>query len=159
MQSDILLAAVQKRASDLGINPLLLLSGIEGIYTFKDVPLNQINFTLLDNLILTIFALRVGDEFHALAEQGLVHENETIRSKAVREMKELNATEITTSGNEYLRSFANLLGGKTPVRRYHEKALEVAAVEISQMQVHYQNNSIGNIMLSLCNREFFATVV
>lgn len=156
MQRDLFLAAVQKRAVETGINPLLLLSAIEGIYTFKDVPLNELNFDLLDNLILTIFALRVGDEFHSIAEQRLLHENEKVRSTALNEMMEMSETEIGSSGNQYLRSFASLLGGKTPVRKYHEKALEVAAVEISQVRVHYQNNSIGNIMLQLCDKTWFA---
>ncbi len=159
MQSQEFLAAVQQRADALGINPLLLLSGMEGIYTFKDVPLNEINFELLDNLILTIFALRVGDEFHALAEQRLLHENEVVRSTAIREMSVLKQEEIADSGNACLRSFATLLAGKTPVRKYHEKALEVAAVEISQLQVHYQNKSIGNIMLHLCNADFFKQAI
>ena len=150
MSSDLLLAAINKKAAETGINPLLLLSGLEGIYTFKDVPVNQLNFNLLDNLILTIFALRVGDEFHTLAEERLTHENENVRHSAVREMEELSEAEIGTSGNEYLRSFASLLQGKTPVRKYHEKALEVAAIEISNVRVIYKNQSIGNIMLHLC---------
>ena len=156
MHREIFLAAVQKRAVETGVNPLLLLSAIEGIYTFRDVPLNELNFELLDNLILTIFALRVGDEFHSLAEQRLLHDNEKVRSIAQNEMTELSDTEIGTSENEYLRSFATLLGGKTPVRKYHEKALEVAAVEISQVRVQYKHNSIGTIMLHLCDNNWFA---
>ena len=47
------------------MNPLLLLSGVESLYSFKDVQMNALNFELLDGLILTIFALRVGDQFHS----------------------------------------------------------------------------------------------
>ena len=84
--------AVTERSQELNVNPLLLLSGIEGLYTFKDVKLNAINYDLLDSLILTIFALRIGDQFHILAEDNLASESKTVRMAASEELKELNKT-------------------------------------------------------------------
>ena len=64
MNEQLFLHNINAKARQLNINPLLLLSGIEGLYTFKDVRLNAINYEFLDSLILTIFALRIGDQFH-----------------------------------------------------------------------------------------------
>ena len=141
---------VAERSRQLNLNPLLLLSGIEGIYTFKDVKLNAINFNLLDSLILTIFALRIGDQFHALAEENLQSENPTVRTAAHAELCELNHEDIASSGSSYLQSFASILNGKTCIRKYHEKALEVAAYEIKKAQLLLGNDSIGIIMLAIC---------
>ena len=141
---------VTQRSKQLNLNPLLLLSGIEGLYTFKDVKLNAINYNLLDSLILTIFALRIGDQFHTLAEENLQSQSKTVRMAANAELCELNNEDIANSGNPYLQSFASLLNGKSSVRKYHEKALEVAAYEIKKAQLLLGNDSIGIIMLAIC---------
>ena len=132
------------------MNPLLLLSGIEGLYTFKDVQLNAINYEFLDSLILTIFALRVGDQFHTIAQDNLSSENMKIKLNAINELREMTAEEISGSDNQYLRSFASILQGKSPVRYYHQKALEVAALEIRKAQVLFDQESIGIITLMIC---------
>jgi hypothetical protein len=142
--------AVTERSKEVNVNPLLLLSGIEGLYTFRDVKLNAINYDLLDSLILTIFALRIGDQFHNLAEDNLTSESKTVRMAANEELRELNKEEIDTSQNRYLQSFASVLNGKSPIRKYHEKALEVAAYEIKKAQVIFGNESIGIIILAIC---------
>jgi hypothetical protein len=147
------LSSVQFKARTLKINPLLLLSGIEGLYTFRNVPLNKINYEYLDSLILTIFALRVGDQFHTLAEQNLTNTHITTSVLAERELTELTPEEIEKSQNPYLQSFASLLQGKTVVRRYHVKALEVAALELKKAQVNFQTNSISTILLAHCKEE------
>ena len=142
--------AVSERSKELDVSPLLLLSGIEGLYTFRDVKLNAINYDLLDSLILTIFALRIGDHFHTIAEDNLKSESKTVRIAANEELKELNKNDIDRSQNKYLQSFASVLGGKTPIRKYHEKALEVAAYEIKKAQLIFGNESIGVIILAIC---------
>ena len=144
------LKAVQVQAQASGINPLLLMSGIEGLYTFREVPANALNFELLDNLILTIFALRVGDSFDEIARQNLQSSSLQARVVAEWELAEMDPEEINGSGDAFLQSFAQMLGGKIPVRHYHRKALEVAAVEIRKAQVHFENNSIGAITFALC---------
>lgn len=141
---------VLERSKQLNLNPLLVLSGIEGLYTFKDVKLNAINYDLLDSLILTIFALRIGDQFHSVAEENLQSQNKTLCMAANAELKELAKEDIDNSGNPYLQSFASVLNGKSPVRKYHEKALEVAAYEIKKAQLLLGNDSIGLIMLAIC---------
>ena len=142
--------AITERSQELNVNPLLLLSGIEGLYTFRDVKLNAINYDLLDSLILTIFALRIGDQFHSMAEENLASESKTVRMTANEELKELNSSDIERSQNKYLQSFASVLGGKSPIRKYHEKALEVAAYEIKKAQTIFGNESIGIIILAIC---------
>jgi hypothetical protein len=142
--------AITERSQEVNVNPLLLLSGIEGLYTFRDVKLNAINYDLLDSLILTIFALRIGDQFHSIAEDNLNSESKTVRLAASEELKELNRSDIEGSKNRYLQSFAAVLGGKSPVRKYHEKALEVAAYEIQKAQMIFGNESIGIIILAIC---------
>ena len=142
--------AVTERSQELNVNPLLLLSGIEGLYTFRDVKLNAINYDLLDSLILTIFALRIGDQFHNTAEENLNSQSKTVRMAANEELKELNKEDITHSKNRYLQSFASVLNGKSPIRKYHEKALEVAAYEIKKAQMIFGNDSIGIIILAIC---------
>jgi len=142
--------AITERSKELNVNPLLLLSGIEGLYTFRDVKLNAINYDLLDSLILTIFALRIGDQFHSLAEDNLKSESKTVRMAASEELKELSTMDIERSQNKYLQSFASVLGGKSPIRKYHEKALEVAAYEIKKAQMIFGNESIGIIILAIC---------
>ena len=72
MNEQLFLYNIHSKARQLNINPLLLLSGVEGLYTFKDVQLNAINYEFLDSLILTIFALRIGDQFHTLAQENLL---------------------------------------------------------------------------------------
>lgn len=144
---------VMERSKQLNLNPLLVLSGIEGLYTFKDVKLNSINYDLLDSLILTIFALRIGDQFHSIAEENLQSQSKTVRMAASAELKELNHEDITASKNQYLQSFASVLNGKSPVRKYHVKALEVAAYEIKKAQLLLGNDSIGLIMLAICKDE------
>lgn len=142
--------AITERSQELNVNPLLLLSGIEGLYTFRNVKLNAINYDLLDSLILSIFALRIGDQFHSMAEDNLKSESKTVRTAASEELKELDKNDIAFSKNKYLQSFASVLGGKTPIRKYHEKALEVAAYEIKKAQMIFGNESIGIIILAIC---------
>lgn len=142
--------AITERSQELNVNPLLLLSGIEGLYTFRDVKLNAINYDLLDSLILTIFALRIGDQFHNIAVENLKSQSKTVRMAANEELKELNKEDITHSKNRYLQSFASVLNGKSPIRKYHEKALEVAAYEIKKAQMIFGNDSIGIIILAIC---------
>jgi hypothetical protein len=60
---------------------------------------------------------------------------------------------IAQSGNAFLQSFAKIIDGKSPIRRYHIKALEVAAIEIKRAQVIYQNESISTIMLGICQTD------
>lgn len=153
MNEEIFLRTIHNKAKELAINPLLLMSGVEGLYMFKDVPLNQINYDFLDSLILTILALRIGDGFHNLAEKNLEHPDTETKWAAIQELTELNAADIAASGNATLQSFAGLINGKSPVRRYHEKALEVAAIEIGNAQQVYRNNSISTIILALCQTE------
>ena len=150
MNEELFYKAINEKSKQLNLNPLLLLSGIEGLYSFKDVQLNAINYDFLDSLILTIFALRIGDQFHNLAAGNLSHSNLKIRSAATEELAQLSDTEIAESGNAYLQSFARMVGDKNPVRRYHEKALEVAALEIRKAQIVFGNDSIGIIMLAIC---------
>jgi hypothetical protein len=153
MNEQLFLHNITSKAKELNINPLLLLSGLEGLYTFKDVQLNSINYEFLDSLILTIFALRIGDQFHTLAQENLLSSNDKIRQAASHELSELNAQTIAQSSNPYLQSFANILGGKSPIRKYHEKALEVAAFEIKKTQLSYHSDSISTIMLGLCQTD------
>jgi hypothetical protein len=153
MNEQVFLHNVTAKAKELNINPLLLLSGIEGLYTFKDVQLTAINYEYLDSLILTIFTLRIGDQFHMLAQENLLSSNDNIRNAASQELSELNIEAIGRSSNPYLQSFATILGGKSPIRKYHEKALEVAAFEIKKTQLTYQSDSISTIMLALCQTE------
>jgi hypothetical protein len=150
MTEEQFIQAVNNRAHELGINPILLLSGIEGIYTFKDVPLNGINYELLDSLIMTIFALRIGDQFHELAQNNLEHADLKVRLAAERELSEIDQLTLISTENPYLRSFAQVLNGRSPIRHYHEKALEVAAIEIRKLQVAFNNDSIGVIVLAIC---------
>jgi hypothetical protein len=150
MDQDLFFKTISEKSKELKINPLLILSGIEGLYTFRDMQLNAINYNLLDSLILTIFALRIGDQFHALAEENLASNDLSVQLAAINEIAELRPDEIRQSQNPYLESFAQLLGGKTPVRNYHLKALEVAAVEIKKAQITFENDSIGIIMLAIC---------
>ena len=153
MNEQVFLKTVHAKARELQINPLLLLSGIEGLYTFRDVQLNAANATFLDSLILTIFALRIGDHFHTLAEENLHHQNAVVRLAAGNELAELDSNAIAHSSNPYLQSFASVLNGKSTIRRYHEKALEVAAQEIEKTQGLFQNNSISTIMIRICKTE------
>jgi hypothetical protein len=150
MNEEAFYHTIHEKSRELNLNPLLLLSGIEGLYTFRDVQLNAINYDFLDSLILTIFALRIGDQFHTLAEENLASTSDALRLAAARELTPLSMEEITASQNSYLQSFAQMLQGKSPVRRYHEKALEVAALEIRKAQLLFSNNSIGIIMLAIC---------
>src|SRR5437763_13280697 len=121
MNEQLFYQAITERSQELNVNPLLLLSGIEGLYTFRDVKLNAINYELLDSLILTIFTLRIGDQFHTIAEENLSSSNAAVRNAAGIELTELNQEEIDLSSNPYLQSFAGIIKGKSPVRRYHEK--------------------------------------
>lgn len=150
MDEQLFYKAVTQKAQETGMNPLLLLSGIEGLFTFRDVQLSALNFEILDNLILTIFALRIGDQFHTLAEQQLAGTDEKAMQAAAAELRILTAADIAESSNPYLHSFAKVLGGKSPIRGYHEKALEVAALEISKMVGQFDNPSIGTIVMDIC---------
>src|SRR5215212_506768 len=150
MNEQLFYQTITQRAKELNLNPLLLLSGIEGLYTFRDIKLHAINYDFLDSLILTIFALRIGDQFHTLAEENLSSLNLSIRSAARTELSELSQGEIISSSNPYLQSFAQVLNGKSPIRKYHVKALEVAALEIKKAQLVFGNDSIGIIMLAIC---------
>ena len=142
--------AVNSKARELNMSPLLLISGIEGLYSFREVALNSINFPFLDNLILSILALRIGDSFHSIAEQNLKSANDEVRYAANIELKELSHEEIQHSANAYLQSFARVLAGKSAIRKYHEKALEVAALEVRKAQELFKINSIGSIVLAIC---------
>jgi hypothetical protein len=153
MNEHVFLKTISEKARDLNMNPLLLLSGIEGLYTFKDVQLNAINYEFLDSLILTIFALRIGDQFHKLAEDNLSSSDPDIQLAAINELMELSPEAIAQSSNPYLQSFASILNGKSPIRRYHEKALEVAALEIKKTQLDFHLDSIGAIILAVCKTE------
>ena len=150
MNEQMFYQTINRKARELNVNPLLLLSGIEGLYTFRDVPINAINYDFLDSLILTIFALRIGDQFHSIAEENLSGPNYTMRASARTELSELTSDDIERSQNPYLQSFAQMLQGKSPVRKYHEKALEVAALEIRKTQLLFGNDSIGIITLAIC---------
>lgn len=153
MNEELFIQTINTKAKELGINPLLLISGIEGLYTFKDVALNAINFEFLDSLILSILALRIGDQFHIIAEQNLMSNNyETIQAAAT-ELKILTADDILQSHNQYLQSFADVLKGKSILRQYHIKALEVAAIEIKKAQLAFSDSSIGTIILYICKNE------
>jgi len=144
---------VNTKARETGLNPLILLSGIEALHTFKDLPLNQINYDLLDSLIITIFTLRIGDQFHALAEENLSSTNPEIQLAAIHELSELNGDEIASSNNRFLQSFAQMIQGKAVIRRYHEKALEVAALEVHKAQSQFSQKSIGIITMDICKSD------
>jgi hypothetical protein len=150
MNEQLFYQTITDKSKELNINPLLLLSGIEGLYTFRNVHLNAINYEFLDSLILTIFALRIGDRFHTLAEQNLSSASYTVRTSAQAELYEMSRDDIDRSHNRYLQSFAQVVNGKTSIRKYHEKALEVAALEIKKLQLVFGNESIGIIMLAIC---------
>jgi len=153
MNQEKFVEAVNIKARQFGMSPLLLLSGIEGLYTFKDVQINQINYQFLDNLILTIFALRIGDSFHSIAEENLSNPSQKIRAAATKELAVLSDTDIAQSNNPYLQSFASLIHGKSIIRNYHEKALEVAALEVRKTQITFGEESIGAIMLHICRSD------
>ncbi len=152
MNEQAFLETIHNKAIEIKMNPLLLLSGIEGLYSFKDVKMNEMSYGLLDSLILTIFALRIGDQFHTIAEENLGSASHTVKSSAEKELSEMNEEAIAASSNMYLQSFSKMLQGKTPVRNYHVKALEVAALEIGKEQERYQSKSIGNIMIVVCKK-------
>lgn len=158
MDERLFLHNVHTASQALGINSLLLLSGIEGLYTFRDTELSRLNYPFLDSLILTIFALRIGDHFHSLAEENLSSVNEDLRQAARVELQPLSHEAIGQSGNAYLQSFAQLLNGKSVIRKYHEKALEAAAVEIEKTHDRFQHNSIGTIVLYICRHHLQDTV-
>lgn len=153
MDEQLFYQAVTYKAQETGINPLLLLSGIEGLFTFRDVQLSALNYEILDNLILTIFALRIGDQFHTLAEQQLAGTDASVIQSAAAELRILTPDDIAGSSNPYIHSFAKVLGGKSPIRRYHEKALEVAALEISKAVEQFDNASIGTIVMDICKSD------
>lgn len=144
---------IYEKAKELNINPLLLLSGIEGLYTFKEVQLNAINYEFLDSLILTIFALRIGDQFHTLAEENLSSADASVKQAAELELAEMREEAIAQSTNAYLQSFAGILNGRSTIRKYHEKALEVAALEIKKAQFQFNSDSISSIVLAICKTE------
>lgn len=153
MNEQLFLQTINQKSRELNINPLLLLSGIEGLYTFRDVQLNAINYGFLDSLILTIFALRIGDQFHTLAQDNLASTSLSVRESAIRELQVMDHATVQASNNPYLQSFAMMIEGKSQVRKYHEKALEVAAMEIRKSQLLFNNDSIGIIILSICKED------
>ena len=150
MKPEVFYDSIQGAAQKAGINPVLLLSGIEGLYTFRNIPMNQINYNLLDSLILTIFTLRIGDQFHHTAEQQSQSANKTIRQQAREELRVLSQPEIEETGSTLLQSFAQLTGGKTAVYKYHIKALDAATQEIKNTLRHTGATSIGTIVLGIC---------
>lgn len=158
MNEQLFIQSINAKAENLGINPLLLLSGVEGLYTFRDVEISALNYSLLDSLILTIFALRIGDQFHTLAEQNLSSESTDTKFAALQELTVLTPDEIQSSSNQYLKSFSSLLGGKTEIRSYHLKALEVAALEIKNAQFKFNNASIGAIVFEICRSDLGGTL-
>jgi hypothetical protein len=153
MNETLFYQSVHTKAKENGINPILLLAGIEGLYTFKDVPLNQINYDFLDSLIITIFTLRIGDQFHALAEQNLSSKDTERQLAAIEELTELTPAVIERSDNQFLKSFVHVVNGKTPIRKYHEKALEAAAIEVQKAQSHFKEKSIGAIVIEVCRND------
>jgi len=153
MNEQLFLQTVNSKAKEFGISPLLLLSGIEGIYSFREVKINAINYQFLDSLILSIFTLRIGDGFHSIAEENLKSSHESVRIAAKKELSELSAETISQSPNIFLKSFAGVLNGSNVIRKYHEKALEVAALEVKKMQLHFSNESIGAIMIEVCKTD------
>ena len=153
MKEQLFLQIINEKAKEYGINPLLLISGMEGIYTFRNVEVSQINYEFLDSLILTIFALRIGDRFHSIAEEHLASNNQQLMQAAALELKPLTNEEIADSANPYLQSFAKLVSGKSIVRNYHQKALEAAALEVKNAHLVFSNQSIGAIMLHLCKHD------
>ena len=153
MNETLFIQAVTEKSREFNLNPLLLLSGIEGLYTFRNIQMAGINYELLDSLILTIFALRIGDKFHTLAEENLGSKNSTVQLAAINELMEISQEEIQASESPFLQSFAKLLQGKSPVRKYHIKALEVAAVKIKKAQISFSSDRIGIIMLGICKED------
>ncbi len=149
---------VKTKAEALSINPILLLSAIEGLYTFKDVALTEHAYELLDSLILSVFALRIGDEFHTLAEAQLLSDEPAKMEAAAEELRILKKEDIDAAENHYLHAFARVLAGKSNIRVYHIKALEVAAVEIRKTQLQFGNNSIGSIALDVCQNHLAGSV-
>jgi hypothetical protein len=147
------LRKLNTRAEELNINPLLLLSGIEGLYTFRDVEITAVNYEFIDSLILTIFALRIGDGFHTIAENNLSHTNAKVRMSASLELKEFTPKEIQVSTHPFLPSLAVVLQGKSPIRKYHEKALEAAALEINNVQARFNHDHISRIIMEICKKE------
>jgi hypothetical protein len=153
MTEHAFLEVLSDKAARLRVNPFLLLSGLEGLYTFRHTPLNAINYPLLDSLILTIFTLRIGDRFHEIAQQNLLHENGVVRDAAARELRPMNNAELESSNNPYLASFVRLVNGSSPIRKYHEKALEAAALDIEETQNRFGSNSISTVILGICKDE------
>lgn len=153
MNEHLFYEAVNSKAKELGLNPLLLISGIEGLYTFRNVQLNAVNYEFLDSLILTIFALRVGDGFHTIAEENLSSPTLVVQQAAAAELREISDDEIGRSANVYLQSFATVLSGKSTIRGYHIKALEVAALEIKKAQLAFSNHSISIIIMDICKKD------
>ncbi|GAB4092191.1 hypothetical protein [Flaviaesturariibacter terrae] len=153
MDEQAFLQRLSDKASELHINPFLLLSGLEGLYTFRDVPLSSLNMEYLDSLVLTLFTLRIGDQFHALAETEVREGTEAGQAAALRELEPIPDEELAQSTDGYLRSFASVLEGKTTVRRYHVKALEAAAREVTVVQQRYGSPSIGSIMIEVCKTQ------
>jgi hypothetical protein len=151
MNEQAFLEVIGRKAIELNMNPILLLSGLEGLYTFKDIPLNQINYEFLDSLILTIFALRIGDSFHQQARENLLSNDNRIRESAANELKIMTSQDITDSRNLYLASFAHIINGKSPIRNYHVKALDAAALEINNTQLQFNATSISTIIIYLFN--------
>jgi hypothetical protein len=92
----------------------------------------------------------VGDSFHTIAENNLQSLQPQTRSAAELELFELSPEYVQSSSNAYLQSFAQVLNGKTVIRKYHEKALEVAAMEIKDAQQRFENFSIGSIIFNIC---------
>jgi hypothetical protein len=156
MNESAFLQKIIAKSGELGINPLLLLAGIEGIYSFRNVPLNEINFSFLDSLILTILALRIGDGFHVLAEQNLSAENYELKLAAINELTEMSESDIAASNDVVLQSFYKMLDGKSPVRRLHIKALEAAAIEISRFQLQWNRSPVSEVMLTICKQHLAA---
>jgi hypothetical protein len=158
MNQELFVEVVNTKARKIGISPLLLLSGLEGLYTFKDVQINHINYRFLDNLILTIFALRIGDSFHTIAEENLSNPSQKVRAAATKELTELSPNDIVQSNDPYLQSFATIVDGKSTIRKYHQKALEVAALEVRKTQLSFGEESIGAIMLHICKTELSESI-
>lgn len=153
MDQEIFIKTINTHAQEWGLNPMLLLSGIEGLYSFKDVPLNDINYEFLDSLILTILALRIGDQFHYLAEQNLQNPSQKISAAAAEELTVLSPQYIQASQNAYLQSFAAVLEGKATIYKYHIKALEAAALEIQVQRDKWDQKSIAVIIINICKED------
>ncbi|RYD91326.1 MAG: hypothetical protein EOP50_14495 [Sphingobacteriales bacterium] len=94
MDEQAFLQRLSDKAQELRINPFLLLAGLEGLYTFREVSLSALNMEYLDSLVMTLFTLRIGDQFHALAEAQLQEGDVNTKGAALRELEILTESDL-----------------------------------------------------------------